>query len=126
MANCNNNFATEAKHQIKIQQPIETADGSGGFVAVWEDITTCFAKVETASVYESVQSKANQSEVTHKITIRYRSEFANTAEIAKYRIILDGRIHSIQGVNNLDLDQKSYGKFFNKFSTRDNGAEYVA
>jgi SPP1 family predicted phage head-tail adaptor len=43
-----------------------------------------------------------QAEITHKVTARYRSEFANPQTVAAMRMIYNGRIFNISGVLNID------------------------
>lgn len=126
MAKCENiNFVSRAKDKIIIQYQDVTEDAQGGRAITWKELSKSWAIVKAVSVYESINSKQLQSEVTHRITIRYREDLADTAETAKYRIKLDNRYHSIIGVKNLDINMDSYGKFYQELTTKDNGSEYI-
>lgn len=61
------------RHRVTIQRPVSTQDPqTGAQVIDWQTIATVWASVEPLSVREFIQSQATQSEVTARITIRYR------------------------------------------------------
>lgn len=117
-------FAQRAKNRIIIQTQTETPDGYGGRSLVWADTYKVWAYVKPVSTYETIQSKVLKSEVSHKIQIRYIAALADTALTAKYRVLLDDRYFSIEGVQNLDNDETSYGKFYQLLTCNDNGSVY--
>jgi len=120
---CSDSFIAQAKTKVKIQSKAETVDDYGATTGSWSDLFTVFAIVKPLSTFEVINSKALQSEVTHSVTVRYRSDLADTGLTAKYRLLIDNRVYSIQGVQNLDRDMKSYGSFYQKITCRDNGSE---
>jgi SPP1 family predicted phage head-tail adaptor len=127
LKNCSDtpSFAQQAKHRIKIQTQAETTDSYGGRSLVWNDTFTLWAIVTPVGTFENIQSKVLKSEVSHKVVIRYQADLANTAETAKYRMVLDDRQFSIIGIENIDKDMKNYGNDFQRLTVRDNGSVYA-
>lgn len=77
------------RHRIDIQEPKQVQDPeSGEMIQVWQDCWTKVpAKFEFVNSRELLAAKAVQSEVTAKITIRYRDGVA-----ASMRGVHRGRI----------------------------------
>lgn len=66
--------AGRLRHRITIQEQQQTQDPeTGAIIVTWVTIATVWGSVEPLSVREFIQSQATQSEVTARITIRYRA-----------------------------------------------------
>jgi SPP1 family predicted phage head-tail adaptor len=67
--------AGKLRQRVTIQAPAQSQDATTGeLTTAWVDIhTRIYAAVEPLSVKEFLQSQADQSEVSARITIRYRS-----------------------------------------------------
>ena len=65
--------AGELRTRVTIQSEVQVADSGGGAYHAWSTVATTWAKVEPLSGRELLQAEQLQSEVTHLITIRYRS-----------------------------------------------------
>lgn len=66
--------AGKLRHRVTIQAPTHTQDSTTGETAVtWADVATVWAAVEPLSVKEYLQSQADQSEVSARVTIRHRA-----------------------------------------------------
>jgi len=123
---CNDkSFAALAKNKITLQSKSNTTDDYGGQASTWSDAFTAWAWVKPLGIFERTVSEAHNSEVTHKITIRYNSNYADTASLVGYRIKLDNRFFSVEGIKLLDLDFKNYGKAYIEILARQNAPEYA-
>jgi SPP1 family predicted phage head-tail adaptor len=86
--------AGKLRHRVTIQRPGQTQDPVTGEVTNgWTDVVTVWASVEPLSVREFIASEAGQSEVSARITIRYRDGIT-----AKMRILHRGQTYNIKGV----------------------------
>lgn len=62
------------KHRVQIQQPAYTQDvNTGAMDTTWNILATVWASIEPVSVRDYITSNAEQSEISTRITIRYRS-----------------------------------------------------
>lgn len=85
--------AGKLRHRVKIQKRTDTRDAQTGDVKVsWQDLATVWAAVEPLSVREFIAGQATQSQITARITIRYRDDVT-----AAMRIIHRDRIYNPQG-----------------------------
>ncbi len=99
--------AGKLRHRVTFQARSSTRDTVGQQLLTWTDAFTVWAAVEGLSVRETLAAQAVRSEVTSKITMRYRAEFANPATVAALRAIYDGRIFNIHGAVDLDGRKRS-------------------
>ncbi|ETF00684.1 head-tail adaptor protein [Advenella kashmirensis W13003] len=67
----------------------ETGDRSGE----WKDMAVLYANVTPLSSREFLQAGATQSEVTARITVRYREDIR-----ASDRIVFRGKIYNLHGI----------------------------
>jgi len=84
------------RHRIEIQAPVRTSDGKGGFTTVYTTIATVWAKITPVASSERLEAKQLNSEITHRVNIRYRTKF-NPSWRIKYGL----RYFSIVGVMNV-------------------------
>lgn len=94
--------AGNLRKRITFQQRTTTVDSYGQQTTTWTDLITVWASIEALSARELLAAQAVQSEVSHKITVRYRAEFANPVAVAAMRITYNGRLFNIQGATNID------------------------
>ncbi|WP_256846916.1 phage head closure protein [Paenibacillus sp. Pae108] len=66
------NLTGKLRHKITIKHLQSVDDGAGGSVETWMTYASPFASVEPLSGRELFQAQQLQSEVTHKIRMRYR------------------------------------------------------
>jgi SPP1 family predicted phage head-tail adaptor len=86
--------AGKLRHRIQIQAPGQSQDPvTGEMVSSWVDFAAVFASVEPLSAREFIAAQANQSEITARITLRYRSDLLPTM-----RILHRGKVYAIQGL----------------------------
>jgi len=86
--------AGKLRHRVTIQSPDITQNPvTGEMDNVWAEVATVWASVEPLSVREFMASAATQSEISARITIRYREGIA-----ANMRILYRGQAYNIEGV----------------------------
>ncbi|MDK2986534.1 MAG: hypothetical protein PWQ96_2178 [Clostridia bacterium] len=89
----------ELRDKVTIQEYIQTPDGYGGFSETWQDKYTVWANIKPLRGREYFEMQKIQSEITHKITIRYRSDI-NTSNRIRYK----DQILNIKSV--IDIDNR--------------------
>jgi len=119
---CPPSFARMARHTVAIKTPVYTRDEYGGQSVSFND-TTYRAIVEPASGNERFINEQLRSQVSHKITIRFQSSLADTAQVASYKLTLDGRTHQILYSRNLHKDMKTYGRYYIQLFTSENALD---
>jgi SPP1 family predicted phage head-tail adaptor len=85
--------AGRLRHFVGIERLLRSKDSNGDTVEEWETIAQVWAAIEPVSAREFVASQAAQSQVSARITIRYRSDVDATM-----RVTHRGRIYNIAGV----------------------------
>lgn len=88
--------------RVVFQRRDTALDSYGQQATSWSDAFTAWASIEPLSARELFAAQGGQSEVTHRITVRYRAELAHPAVVAAMRIVYKGRIFNIQGATNVD------------------------
>jgi len=79
--------------RVRIQAVIETDDGGGGQTQAWTDVATVWASITPGFGREFTTARQLTPELSHVITIRYRSWVT-----AKHRIVYGSRIFPIHAV----------------------------
>ena len=92
------------RKRITFQTRDATVDSYGQQATTWSDAFTAWASIEPLSGRELFAAQAVQSEVSHKITVRYRAELANPVAAAAMRVSYGGRIFNIHGA--LDINER--------------------
>jgi len=86
--------AGRLRHRVKIQQPTTAQDpNTGEQVPGWSDVATVWASVDPFSVREFVDAGAEQSSVSSRVLMRYRSDVT-----AAMRLSWRGKVYNIHGV----------------------------
>lgn len=83
----------ELRHRIRIESLARTADGQGGFTSSWNTFAEVWASIKPASANERYFAQRVESNISHKIGIRWLD-----GVISEMRIIFEGRIFQIKGV----------------------------
>lgn len=94
--------AGDLRHRVTFQAKTATEDSFGEQLPTWIDQFTVSAAIEPLSGRELFAAQSVQSEVTHQITVRYRSEFASPRAIAAMRIAYGNRLFDVHAVMNVD------------------------
>lgn len=87
----------DMKHRVKVQAASRVSDGQGGFTETWDTTATLWAKVEPVKGWEKMQAQQLQTQLTHKVTVRY-SASVTTAK----RLLFEGRVLDVKEAVNLD------------------------
>lgn len=85
----------ELRHRVSIQKKRITEDELKQQTENWADIATVWASIEPLSGREYFSARQENSEVTTKITIRYRRDIT-----ADMRVVFDGKILEVLSVIN--------------------------
>ena len=87
----------DLRKRVTFQLRGVTTDSFGQQTTTWADLLTTWASLEGLTAQELFAAQSIQSEVTHTITVRYRSEFAQPKTVASMRALYGGRIFNISG-----------------------------
>lgn len=91
------------RHRINIQSRSSTLDSYGHEINTWTDVLANVpASVEPISGNEKLRAPASASQLSHRVTVRYHSEFSDPASMAAWRIVFGARIFNISSVRILD------------------------
>ena len=90
------------RKSVKFQTRDVTVDSYGQQSTSWSDAFSTRARIEPLSVRELFAAQAVQSEISHRITVRYRSQFANPTAVAAMRVLFGTRVFNIIGALNID------------------------
>lgn len=93
------------RHRITLQRPGGSRDAVGERVTTWTDVATVWADVVPTSTYERNIAAQAHSFVTHRITLRYGSEWS--AIDGSWRVLFGERALPIEGVRNIDEVNKT-------------------
>lgn len=86
--------AGKLRHRITIEAKVTGRDpGTGAPITTWQTWADMWAEVAPLSAREFIAAQAGQSEVTARITIRYRQGL-----LATMRIVHRGQIYNIAGM----------------------------
>lgn len=88
--------AGKLRHRVTIQKPVRTQDqNSGAYITTWQDIDSVWCSIEPISVREFVASQVEDSKVTTRIIIRYRSDINHS-----YRLYhsAKNKYYNIEGI----------------------------
>jgi SPP1 family predicted phage head-tail adaptor len=93
----------ELDKRVLIQSPTGgTTDEYGETITGWADVFSggdhkIWASVVPLLARELIAAKAAQSAMSHRVTVRYRPEFANPLACAGWRILYGVRVFNITG-----------------------------
>jgi SPP1 family predicted phage head-tail adaptor len=93
--------AGDLRRQITIQQRDATVDSFKQEVVTWTTFATCWAEIDPMSGRELMAAGAQQFEMTHEITIRYRAGVTPAM-----RVLYQGRIFNIVAVIDNDTQHR--------------------
>lgn len=86
--------AGRLRHRVTLRNRVETQDATTGALSVtWTDVATVWAAVEPLSAREFIAAQAVSSQVTTRITIRFRDDVT-----PKMRAVHGSTVYDITGV----------------------------
>ena len=83
--------AGDLNQQVTIRRKTRTTLPTGGFSTVWTDLATVWAKIEGLDGRESIIAQALQGVSHYRITVRYRSDIADSDQLRYGTIALNIR-----------------------------------
>lgn len=89
-------LASGLRRKVKIQEAILTPDFGGGYSEEWEDVCSVSAGIEPVSATERLVAFKHESEISHRIMIRYRAGIK-----PDMRVMLGERVFSVLAVINV-------------------------
>lgn len=88
--------AGNLRHRVVIQRPVIIQDQTNGApITNWEDVATVWASIDPLSVRELIAAQKEDSKVSGRITIRYRSDINHTYRL--YHAYKDA-YYNIEGI----------------------------
>lgn len=89
------------RHRVLLQKPVEVTDAGGGRTYTWTNVETVWAEVRPISARETLYGMAVANPVTHRISMRHRSDI-----LPGWRIVYDSREFKILSV--VDPDERKH------------------
>ena len=104
--------------RITIQRNTAVTDQNGNHTSAWTDYFSCWATcVKSGQSLEETQEAGHTQEADRvDITVRWCSETA-AVNSKQYRVLLDGRIYDILGIDDMGFRHNSR-KFFCRLTER--------
>ena len=93
--------AGKLRHSVVWQEKIQTPDGGGGFTYTTSDVVTTRAFIKPISTNERFFAQRIESDISHKIYIRYRTDIS-----PDMRINYGGRLFQVKGIMNIEEQNK--------------------
>ena len=100
------NTVSRLRHRLMLQQEVQTPDGAGGYTRSWQDIAALWAEIipltgsgssACGSGKEAFFAGQIQSEISHRILLRYRSGITPAM-----RLVFESRAFNIRSVAETD------------------------
>ncbi len=88
-------LALRLRKRVRIEEVSLSADGIGGATGIWSEVATVWAEIVPLRAGERLVAGKLTSEITHRVTIRYRAGLH-----AAMRLVYGGRIFGIEAVIN--------------------------
>lgn len=86
--------------KIILQSPSGTRNAIGERVTTWTNVATVWAEISPLSVRDLLAAGQMQSEVTHRVRVRYGASIA--AIDSSWRVLYGTRVFVISGVRNIN------------------------
>lgn len=90
------------RKRVQIQQRATTQDTFGQQSTTWTTLATVWADIEALSGREAMAAQAANVDISHTITVRYQSIFAQPKIVATYRVLYNGRIFNVHSMENIE------------------------
>ena len=88
-------MAGKLRHRITLQTPVEARNGYNEAITTWSTVATVWASVEPISGREFFAAEHVQSEVTHRVRMRWQSGIT-----PDMRVLFDSRVLKVEAVIN--------------------------
>lgn len=96
------------QQRITVQRRSSTLDAYGQEINSWTDIGTVWAEVKPMSGAEKMRANAMvvESQLTHRVTVRYSALFLPSIQADAWRILFGTRVFNITSSMNVDEEDK--------------------
>lgn len=81
------------RHRVLVQQFTVEQDSDGAVIEDWQDLRTVWADIQPLSGRELIASQSVQSEVTSRVIVRFKADYA-----PEMRLLHNNRIYNIKAV----------------------------
>lgn len=95
-------LAGNMRQRIRIEQPVHTPDGLGGYTRSWETVTTVWAEISGGQGDERLVAGQLTSQATHRIRLRWRDDITPVM-----RAVFGTRVFAIRAVAEHDGKRRS-------------------
>ena len=92
--------AGQLPRRLVIQSKATGPDTFGGAPATWTDVATVWARIEPLTGRQLMAAQTISTEISHKITMRYQSAWANPKTVAAYRGLYATRVFNFHASMN--------------------------
>lgn len=93
-------LASLMRARLVLEQPVQTADGAGGFIRTWQEVASLWAHIQPLNGSEQMDDGQLASAVRLRVRIRYRGDVA-----ASMRLRHCTRFYNIRAVMHEDNRQ---------------------
>lgn len=97
--------AGNLRHVVAIQETVRAADGQGGYSETWSSVSSLSsvrADIRPLRSNEIAEYRRLEEDVTHEVTMYYRTKASSVAITTDDRIVFDSRNFDIQSIRNID------------------------
>ena len=91
----------DLRKRVTLQTESSVSDNAGGYTLSWADVATVWADIVPTSMSEVIMAQRLEGHVTHRVTIRYRSDIT-----ADMRVMYGARIFNVRGYMNKDENNR--------------------
>jgi len=92
--------AGDLNRRVTIQTRASNQDSFGAQSTAWSDLASVWASIEPLTGRELMNAQTISTEISHRITLRYQSAFANPKTVATLRAIYGARVFDIHASMN--------------------------
>lgn len=100
----NKDIISQMRHRIILQNEVLTSDGGGGSTLTWNNFTTAWSAIDTASEFGSgnvTDEKFIAGQIQDKKSLKFTIRFV-IGVTAKMRILFGSRVFNIRSINNVN------------------------
>jgi SPP1 family predicted phage head-tail adaptor len=99
---------SKLQQRITVQRRSSTLDAYGQEINSWSNIATVWAEVKPISGKEKLRSESMvvESQLTHRVTVRFSEVFLPSSQADAWRILFGTRILNITASMNVDEESK--------------------
>jgi SPP1 family predicted phage head-tail adaptor len=89
------------RHRVRLEREVKTPDAMGGYLRSWQKIAELWAEIIPVRGKEMMNADRMQSSVTHRVTLRFRSDIQ-----AEDRLVEDDITYTIKFLHPVAQNRK--------------------